>query len=65
MIKNDDIEEIKRKMLESGAENALMSGSGPTVFGVFTEEEKAREAMEEIRKENLAQQVFVTGFVNV
>ena len=59
------IEEIKKKMLEGGAENALMSGSGPTVFGVFTEEERAREAMEKIRKENLAQQVFVTEFVNL
>ena len=59
------IEEIKKKMLESGAENALMSGSGPTVFGVFTEEAGAREAMERIRKEKLAQKVFVTEFVNL
>ena len=59
------IEEIKKKMLESGAENALMSGSGPTVFGVFTEEAGASEAMERIRKEKLAQQVFVTEFVNM
>ena len=59
------IEEIKKKMLESGAENALMSGSGPTVFGVFAEEAGAREAMEGIRKEKLAQQVFVTEFVNM
>ena len=59
------IQEIKKKMLESGAENALMSGSGPTVFGVFTEEAGAGEAMERIRKEKLAQQVFVTEFVNM
>lgn len=29
------IEEIKRQMMASGAINAMMSGSGPTVFGVF------------------------------
>jgi 4-diphosphocytidyl-2-C-methyl-D-erythritol kinase len=29
------IEELKQEMLAKGAENALMSGSGPTVFGVF------------------------------
>ena len=59
------IQEIKKKMLECGAENALMSGSGPTVFGVVTEETGASEAMERIRKEKLAQQVFVTEFVNM
>ena len=59
------IQEIKKKMLECGAENALMSRSGPTVFGVFTEETGASEAMERIRKEKLAQQVFVTEFVNM
>ena len=59
------IEEIKKQMMESGAENALMSGSGPTVFGVFAEEAKAREAMEKIQRKKLAQQVFVTEFVNV
>ncbi len=56
------IDTIKSKMLEMGAEGSLMSGSGPTVFGIFTDEGKAREAYEYIKNEGLAKQVFVTGF---
>ncbi len=58
------IDQIKRKMLESGAENALMSGSGPTVFGLFTDKERAAGAAKEIRGAGLAGQVFVTEFYN-
>jgi 4-diphosphocytidyl-2-C-methyl-D-erythritol kinase len=38
------IREIKEKLLAAGASGALMSGSGPTVFGLFTEEAAARQA---------------------
>lgn len=58
------IDQIKKTMLEGGAENALMSGSGPSVFGVFTDREVAAGAAEEIKKAGLAKQVFVTGFYN-
>jgi len=37
---------IKEKLLDSGAFFSSMSGSGPTVFGVFDSENKAVEAME-------------------
>lgn len=57
------IDRLKRMMREQGAENALMSGSGPTVFGIYTEKEKAEKAAAAIRKEELASAVFVTGFV--
>lgn len=56
------IDTIKNLMKSEGAENALMSGSGPTVFGIFTMEEEARKAAEQIRAQKLAQQVFVTEF---
>ena len=56
------IEEIKKVMRENGAENALMSGSGPTVFGIFTQEKKAQEAAKQLRDRNLAGPVFVTEF---
>lgn len=56
------IAEIKEKMLENGGENALMSGSGPTVFGIFKEKENARRACEAIEKAGLAKQIFVTEF---
>ncbi len=54
------IDEIKQKMLQLGAEGSLMSGSGPTVFGVFREEAAAQKALEALRCENLAKQIFVT-----
>ena len=56
------IAEIKACMKECGAMNSLMSGSGPTVFGIFTEKEKAEDA---IRSRKLAKQVFVTQPYNV
>lgn len=58
------ISEIKEKMREEGALNALMSGSGPTVFGIFEEEDKAQKAAERIREQKLGNQIFVTTFVN-
>lgn len=54
---------IKERMLAYGADNSLMSGSGPTVFGIFTDKEKAEKAYEQITEEQLAGQVFVTRFV--
>ncbi|MDE7283825.1 MAG: 4-(cytidine 5'-diphospho)-2-C-methyl-D-erythritol kinase [Lachnospiraceae bacterium] len=57
------IDTIKNLMKNDGAENALMSGSGPTVFGIFTMEEEARRAAEQIKAHKLAEQVFVTEFV--
>lgn len=38
------IEEIKEKMKEKGALTSLMSGSGPTVFGIFNNKEAAKAA---------------------
>lgn len=58
------IQEIKEVMLSAGAENALMSGSGPTVFGIFINKDQAEAAAEKIRNAELAKQVFVTGFIN-
>lgn len=53
------IEDIKRRMLDDGAMNALMSGSGPTVFGIYEDEEKAQRTMKELRYKKLAKQAFV------
>lgn len=53
------IADIKNVMLKAGAMNALMSGSGPTVFGIFKEKAVANQAAEAIRKKELANQVFV------
>ena len=44
-----EVREIKNKMVESGARFALMSGSGPTVFGIFGSMSTAKEAAEKLR----------------
>ena len=54
------IEEIKQTMKESGAENAIMSGSGPTVFGLYTEKATAEHAAEKIRQQYGLSEVYVT-----
>lgn len=56
------IEEIKQCMLEEGAEGSLMSGSGPTVFGLFQEKETAEAARKVLEEKALAKQLFVTEF---
>lgn len=56
------ITDIKDLLKEKGAENALMSGSGPTVFGIFTEEKRAWEARENLQQSGLVRQSFVTTF---
>ena len=58
------IEQIKEQMLNSGAAAAMMSGSGPTVFGLFRDEKSAVQAVNEMRSSNLARQVFLTGIYN-
>jgi 4-diphosphocytidyl-2-C-methyl-D-erythritol kinase len=61
VAKHPIVSEIKQEMLGNGALGSLMSGSGPSVFGIFDDEEKARAAGESIEKKGLAKQVFVTG----
>lgn len=58
------IEELKELLRSKGAENALMSGSGPTVFGIFVNREEAEKAASAIKEQELAEQIYVTGFCN-
>lgn len=58
------ISEIKEHMREHGAVNAMMSGSGPTVFGLFEKEETAVAAYEAMRDSGLAKQVYLTSIYN-
>ena len=58
------IETIKQDMLSHGAINAMMSGSGPTVFGIFDDRSKLREATEALRNSHLAKTVFATQIYN-
>ena len=58
------IEDIKTAMKEAGALNAMMSGSGPTVFGIFEEKRIAKQAQQKIRKLGLTKQVYVVNVHN-
>lgn len=58
------IAEIKEQMIRDGALNAMMSGSGPTVFGLFDDNEKAEYAYGRMREGNLAKQVYLTEIYN-
>lgn len=58
---------IKEVMMERGAEGSLMSGSGPTVFGLFTNPRAASDAYEYLRYgkgAELVRQVYLTNFYN-
>lgn len=61
-IKNyPNITKIKKKMLELGAMTSLMSGSGPTVFGIFQSKETAVKAFRFFKKHiEYGKQVFLT-----
>ncbi len=56
------IGEIERIMKEAGALAGIMSGSGPTVFGMFQEAKAAENAVEKIRAQRLAEEVFLSTF---
>lgn len=58
------IDQIKEMMIKEGALNAMMSGSGPTVFGIFEEKATARKAADAIRDARLTKQVYVTNIHN-
>ncbi|NCC42277.1 MAG: 4-(cytidine 5'-diphospho)-2-C-methyl-D-erythritol kinase [Clostridia bacterium] len=58
------IEEIKDHMKEHGALNAMMSGSGPTVFGIFDDKTKAEAACKALRDSMLTRQTFLTTVFN-
>lgn len=58
------IQEIKDVMKQNGAMNAIMSGSGPTVFGLFGDKEAAEAARKELRAKELARQIYLTDFYN-
>lgn len=40
-----EIEEVKKRLIDSGAVRALMSGSGASVFGIFDNEESRQKAI--------------------
>jgi 4-diphosphocytidyl-2-C-methyl-D-erythritol kinase len=45
-----ELNDLKQMLMQEGALGALMSGSGPTLFGIFADEKSAKEAQEAILK---------------
>lgn len=58
------IRELKEYMMGAGAMGALMSGSGPTVFGIYDDAAKAEKARDDLRQTGMARQVYLTSPVN-
>ena len=56
------IEELKERFLEYGALGSMMSGSGPTVFGVFRDTASAYMAYDHIK--DMVSEVFVVKTTN-
>lgn len=54
------ITEIKNRMLQYGAVSALMSGSGPTVFGLYKEKETAQTALNRLKESDLLEVALLT-----
>ena len=58
------IQKLKDAMLHYGALVSLMSGSGPTVFGIFDSRQAAKKAYAALKRGHYAKQVFLTAPYN-
>ena len=56
------IGQIKSRLKEQGALTALMSGSGPSVFGIFETQAQAAGACDVLRQEGAAKEVLTARF---
>lgn len=59
-----EIETLKETMKQAGALNAMMSGSGPTVFGLFEDTKSAKRAFTAVKRTGLAKQLYLTTIYN-
>ena len=58
------IKEIEKILEDNGAVGAFMTGSGPTVFGIYEDVKKAGEGLEAVRNSGLARDLFLTRPIN-
>ena len=58
------IREIKKLMKENGALGAMMTGSGPTVFGIYHNEKDIRKAYDALKQSGLAKNVYTSDIHN-
>lgn len=59
------LQTIKDVMIKAGALNAMMSGSGPTVFGIFDSRSRAKAAAARLKRQTPVKQTYVTNVHNV
>ena len=64
VLHQPEVKTIRNILLEAGAVGARMSGSGPTVFGIFTEEEKALKACSVLKQEPSREVILTTPAQN-
>ena len=57
------IQKVKDILKSNGAVNALMSGSGPTVFGIYDDEEKAKQSIDVLSGKEFVSQLYLTKFI--
>ncbi len=57
------ITQIRKLMDDAGAVVSMMTGSGPTVFGIFNDETTCKQAEDALRDSGLCQQVHRTQIV--
>ena len=55
------INTLKKSLMDAGAEGAIMSGSGPSVFGIYLTPEKAAWAKDDLASRNLGKVFMVRG----
>ncbi len=58
--KYEVIKDIEKILEDNGAVRAFMTGSGPTVFAVYDDENEAKKGFEAVKKSGLAPQLFLT-----
>ena len=57
------INTVKTALLDHGALGALMSGSGPTVFGLFSDSDKAAEAKRVLARSDSTWQLYIADMI--
>lgn len=58
------IGQLKAAMIETGALNSLMSGSGPTVFGIYADKDTAMQALNKIQGIEMVKNAYVVEPLN-
>ena len=58
------VRDIKRIMMDNKALGAMMSGSGPSVFGIFPNEHQASKALSSLKRTGICETVLITYVYN-